>query len=211
MATRQDNDLGEPIGFGGLAALVTDVDGVVARAEAKARSIPKPPKPSPAAEANGSRTITWWIVAAGALLLWLVIAGVGSEDGNSGPSVARSRSTTSGTSSSGIRLVEPVAQPEVRVSPLFPRESVPPVGMNHTLGADQIRYCLSESIRLEAVRDVIETNAKVVRFNSLIDDWNRRCSSYEYRQGLLETVRRQVEGNRANLSAEGIARFGRAE
>lgn len=94
-------------------------------------------------------------------------------------------------------------------APHRPIEDKPPVGANNVLGADQIRYCLSEDIRLGAAKQVLNNyvKAEVDRFNSLVTDYNSRCGQFRYRRGLLESVRSEVESNRSSLQAEGIARF----
>jgi hypothetical protein len=88
-------------------------------------------------------------------------------------------------------------------------EQIPPTGQDRVLDAAQIRYCLSEDIRLEAARDVATTGAAVERFNSMIDDFNARCTGYRYRRQVFESVQRQVQANRTSLQAAGIARFHR--
>ena len=93
--------------------------------------------------------------------------------------------------------------------PQRPSEDKPPVGTNHVLGAAQIRYCLSEEIRLGAAKEAVNKyiEAEVDRFNSLVADFNSRCSEFRYRRGMLESVRSEVESNRSSLEAEGIALF----
>jgi hypothetical protein len=86
---------------------------------------------------------------------------------------------------------------------------MPPLGADRVLGAAQIRYCLSEDIRLEAARDAVSVDADVDRFNAMIEDYNTRCSNYRYRREVFESVQRQVQANRMALQTEGIARFRR--
>ena len=88
-------------------------------------------------------------------------------------------------------------------------EQLPPVGPDRVLDAAQIRYCLSEDIRLDAARDVVSADADVDRFNSMINDYNSRCASYRYRRQVFESVQREVQSNRTSLQAEGVARFQR--
>ena len=64
----------------------------------------------------------------------------------------------------------------------FPVESPPPASSDRLLTSDQIRYCLFQGERLEAFRTVANTNAQIDQFNRLVDDWNRRCSRYRYRE-----------------------------
>ena len=86
---------------------------------------------------------------------------------------------------------------------------MPPTGPDRVLDAAQIRYCLSEDIRLEAARDVVNADADVNRFNSMINDFNSRCANYRYRRQVFESVQREVQSNKASLQAEGVARFQR--
>ncbi len=78
----------------------------------------------------------------------------------------------------------------------------PPIGTSQTLSVPQICWCLREDIRLEAMRDVVDTFESVEKFNTLVEKYNDRCSSFRYRQGALETARRQVEAQRTQLGAE---------
>ncbi|MFC1796939.1 peptidoglycan-binding protein, partial [Pseudomonadota bacterium] len=87
-------------------------------------------------------------------------------------------------------------------------ESKPPVGTNHVLTHDQIRYCHLEDIRLEAMRAEInqyseEENSK---FNSFIDDYNSRCTSYRYRTDSVSAVQKSIQGKEVVYRQEGIAR-----
>jgi hypothetical protein len=90
-----------------------------------------------------------------------------------------------------------------------PAEIQPPAGTGITLTPDQIRYCLSENIRIDGAQGVLNryNESDIDRFNYLIADYNSRCSNFRYRQGSLESVRAGVEANRARLLTEGAARF----
>lgn len=84
-----------------------------------------------------------------------------------------------------------------------------PGGMNRTLNSSEIRYCLAESIRIGAAKNVVNeySDSQVDRFNAMVDDYNARCGRYQYRRGSLESVRSSVEKRRLELEAEGRARF----
>jgi hypothetical protein len=92
-----------------------------------------------------------------------------------------------------------------------PIEDRPPVGTGIVLSNAQIRYCLSEEIRLDAARSAVNASSQsdVDRFNVMIDDYNSRCSSFRYQPGTLEAVRAQVTANQSELQSEGVARFRR--
>jgi hypothetical protein len=126
-------------------------------------------------------------------------------------------STTSFPSALNISDLQPAQIPPRDLSPAPTpppatapaAEILPPVGSSLTLSRDQIRYCLSEDIRLEAARAAVDSYSQfdVSRFNSMITDYNNRCSNFRYRQGSLESVRVEVEANRYQLQTAGAARF----
>lgn len=85
-------------------------------------------------------------------------------------------------------------------------EELPPIGSGLTLTNDQIRYCLSEKIRIEAWETAVNTysDTSVDTFNNAIENFNMRCSSYRYKKYAMETVSSQVEARRSELHAEGL-------
>jgi hypothetical protein len=87
-------------------------------------------------------------------------------------------------------------------------ERVPPIGSGLELNAGQIRYCLSEDIRLDAARNVV-ADAEIDRFNYMVADFNSRCARFQYRDGVFDPVKRQVEADRPRLELEGMLRFQR--
>jgi hypothetical protein len=98
----------------------------------------------------------------------------------------------------------PIQQSPIVTSSNF--EEQPPVGSGLTLNSNQIRYCLSEKIRLESWQTKVNNNSDVSvdGFNAAVDDYNRRCSSYRYKQYAMDTATSQVEARRQALSIEGL-------
>ncbi|ADG14236.1 hypothetical protein BC1002_0128 [Paraburkholderia atlantica] len=86
-------------------------------------------------------------------------------------------------------------------------ELVPPIGSGLTLDRSQIRYCMSQRIRLEAWQGQLNANPQTLvdAFNASVNFYNARCSSYRYRTGDLESVRAEVELNRAALTQQGLS------
>jgi hypothetical protein len=84
-----------------------------------------------------------------------------------------------------------------------------PGGMNRTLSSSEIRYCVSEDIRIGAAKSVVNAYSdwEVDRFNEMVSDYNARCGMFKYSRGTLESVRSSVEKRRAGLEAEGRARI----
>lgn len=214
------------MGYGGLSAMVSDVDALIAEAKraaparaAGAGRTASAPRQSPS---SGSRAVkALGIGLAGAALTIWIASLLGSQDGASAPpstsapsqSLARttpppSASAAQVASATGPARLAPRRSESSRELPASALEERPPAGSDLVFTAAQIRYCLSEDIRLESARDVALSNQDISRFNSMISDYNGRCGNYRYRPGVLESVREAVQPFTATLRAEGRARFG---
>lgn len=146
-----------------------------------------------------------WLLGLGVAAL--VILGI-SQMGNKGThSSGTGYSTPTSTASTSIG-----SQPSYAPSPAPGLvEEMPNTGNGNLLGAGQIRYCLAEDIRLSTAKQSVNEyiNSDVDRFNSMVADYNSRCSNFRYRKGALESVRSEVERFRTQLEAEGRGRFNR--
>lgn len=80
----------------------------------------------------------------------------------------------------------------------------PSVGTNNVLSMAEIRWCVREGIRIEAMRDVVDTDEGIDEFNRLVEDYNCRCGSYRYREGSQSRAEREVEAFRGKIEAEAI-------
>jgi len=214
-------------GFAGLSSMVSDVDDVVDGApkqSQKTHSEPAPEQPArkstqqtqktatkpapqtyqaPAQPSGGSSGGKWLIGIAVVIgLIWLA-----NQSDNNRPS----RSAYSpGSSTSTAPASQPsISQPQV---PSRPSESKPSVGRNNVLSIAEIRYCLAEKIRLDAAETVLNnySDSDVDRFNAYVNDYNSRCGEFRYRQGALESARRDVNPYSSQLQAEGRGRFVRS-
>lgn len=118
--------------------------------------------------------------------------------------ISQEDSGTSSSSSSGSSGYKSSSYQSVSYAET---ESMPPVGQNNILNRSQIRYCLSQEIRIDTIQNGLNnySDYEVSMFNSLVSDYNSRCGSFRYSSGSLESVRRQVEANRSSISAEGYA------
>lgn len=87
-------------------------------------------------------------------------------------------------------------------------EEMPAQGSGIVLTDSQIRYCLSQDIRLNSWSSVVDHNSQTAidSFNGAIEDYNSRCSNYKYRRGAIERVRSEVESRRAALQSDGISK-----
>jgi hypothetical protein len=164
-----------------------------------------------------------WLWGAGAVLFGVWIIGISSN--SSEPSPVRPASSAQSTAGLPTTLFDtdpdPLAGKVAARSPerasrlretspsLDPVEQLPPIGPDRVLNAAQIRYCLSEKVRIDAARDAVNNNADIRQFNLMINDYNARCGSYRYHRQVFESVQRDVQARGTSLQAEGIARFQR--
>jgi hypothetical protein len=85
----------------------------------------------------------------------------------------------------------------------------PPIpAFGATLSANEIRYCLSEKIRIESWERSLNhySQISISEFNNGIHDYNSRCGNFRYKQSTFSAVQREVESRRQSLNAEGILR-----
>ena len=123
-----------------------------------------------------------------ALLVWVLIETTidrPSDRASSQPSAPRISAPAPATAT----IIDPV-------------ETIPPVGQGLTLSQPQIRYCVFQGQRLDAIKILAITNNQIDRFNWLVDDFNARCSSYRYRSGDLSSVQREASDKAADLRAD---------
>lgn len=199
-------------GFAGLNSMVSHVD------------LPEPPPaekvPQPAQADAGSQrgkafeideglirppekkfwSQTWfkWTVGIGIVLVIIIAAN------NEDKPASRSYSSTQSPSSQYTYTPAPTPSPTVESS----YEEMPPVGSGLVLSSNQIRYCLSQSIRLEAWSTSVNTysDMSVDMYNLAVNDYNNRCSNYRYKKYSIDAVRAEVELRRSQLVHEGLAK-----
>jgi len=78
----------------------------------------------------------------------------------------------------------------------------PPIGTNNVLSFSQICWCLREDIRIETMRNLIDTKEQIDKFNKIVDDYNTRCVEFRYRKGSLQRAQKEVEANRSQIISE---------
>ena len=156
----------------------------------------------------GTKSFPWqWILAISAAIGFIYL--VTLEPGNNtksgsvrtpSPSTAPAKSQSSGHDLPQDRSLQSIE---------LPTEQKPPPGMDNVLNAAQIRYCLSENIRLEGAESVLNSYiaAEVDRYNLMIEDFNSRCAKFRYKQSTMESIQLHVNSNRSSLLAEGIGLF----
>ncbi|MEG3133090.1 hypothetical protein SC206_05890 [Rouxiella sp. T17] len=223
----KQNNNKRPMGFAGLASMVSDVDDIVTQeicdvgitskpqaavatravittSVSPSTSSPQPQYQKPAAPEKPNNKSRNWIIGFAVIagVYWLanrpVDAPPSSTSANNYSTYLPANDTSSTASNSSA--------PEPEASPI---DQVPPVGTNLVLSRAQIRYCLAESIRLDAARGVLnpQSNADTKLFNEYIADYNARCSSYRYHQNDYDSANRDVQQRQYDYQNEGRARF----
>ncbi|WP_176380723.1 hypothetical protein [Paraburkholderia youngii] len=144
----------------------------------------------------------WLLIAIGVLVLlaWLANSGNRSSSQPAVPYEPPAPTTNNAATFGG-------PAPSAAVSSTENEETIPPVGSGLTLDRSQIRYCLSQRIRMEAWKGQLNENPQTSAdaFNASVDFYNARCSNYRYRTGDLESVRTEVQLNRAALTQQGLS------
>ncbi len=86
---------------------------------------------------------------------------------------------------------------------------MPPVGNGLVLASDQIRYCVYEDRRIKGAEKVVDNynQASVSMFNAMVDDYNSRCSHFQYRRGALTPIQSEADQIQAQLEQEGRERM----
>jgi len=86
---------------------------------------------------------------------------------------------------------------------------MPPVGDGLLLTSDQVRYCVYEDRRIKGAERAVNTyeQTSVNTFNAMVDDYNSRCSYFQYRQGALTPIQSEADQIQAQLEQEGRERM----
>lgn len=190
-------------GFAGLDSMVSEVDVPkhVPEPAEPMRAEPRPAYAAPPSPAGGSWK--WWAVGIGVVFL-VIWAGGSSEKSTTTPSLNPSYTSPTYSDPAPGYVYVPLA-PESSPDSALNEEQMPPVGSGLSFNRAQIRYCLSEDIRISAWQEKINhySESSVDAFNIAVNNYNMRCSSFRYRSGMLESVRAEVEANRYVLQLEG--------
>lgn len=208
-------------GFSGLTSLVSSVDDV--RAEPTLPTPAEPtesspeessatpkfiPPPKPSGMSTGTKVVL-------AFFGVLVLIGIFSNDKSSKSSSSYSSSSYSSPSPSTYSTPPTYQAPSYTPpAPTYPSysssydtsEDKPPYGTDMVLSAGQIRYCLSQDIRLEGWRSVVNqySETAIGAFNRAVNDFNGRCGQYRYKTSVWTSVNSSVQSQRSSLYSEGV-------
>ena len=175
-------------------------EAVSSKSDRKTTSSPPPIKTSGTFKSGGGSGGKWILgIIAAIFVIWLMNAG---GQGNNRSSYSPS------SSSQSYSYLQSTQGPETQMSSTTQGGGLqytrPSVGTDNVLPVTEIRWCIRERIRIEAMRDVINTNAGIDKLNRFVDDYNSRCGSYRYRDSSHSQAKREVETYRSQIVAEAI-------
>ena len=203
---------GQPAtGFAGLTALATALPPEPAFTKEPPKRPAGDAAPKAALDARRVENPTFWTAgrrwaAVGAGVLAVVGFANLPKDGGSHRTPSSSTTYAPSASYEPERSIAP-AQPSF-VAPAAREEQhvevKPSVGTGQILSRNEIRYCLSEKVRMEAMGDYIDATKRVhiERFNALVGDYNARCSNYRYRQSDMTSASTAVDASGSRLRAQ---------
>lgn len=224
-------DDAEPIGFAGFRSMITNVSADIALAERLgSQGLQHSPRPSaptatrsaeprqPTSRANWPLILVV-VAAIGGGIVWMVTSNTSSynsstyfaDSSNSAPPTYSPPSPRYVPSTPPPSLyVAPEAAPSY-VAPPLPEyvEQRPAINRGGTLTQNEIVYCLAEEIRIDASEGTLDetSNYQIDRFNSFVDDYNSRCSNYQYYEDAMTAARSSIARRRREIQQEGASRF----
>lgn len=134
---------------------------------------------------------------------WLIYAGIAAVIGFSILSEEMSKPTSRSSYQPTTTYQPSTTRPSTNSNATSTfEESRPPVGQGLVLNRSQVRYCVYQGERLEAMRSMNLADQQIDRFNALIEDYNSRCSNYQYRIGVLSSIQREASSKTGQLTAD---------
>lgn len=215
-------------GFSGLSDLVSEIDGIDEPAgpgpngeaetftfeqppqsqqesassepERKATNSPPPIKTVSTGKSGGGSGGKWVLGFIGVIsVIWLI-----NNAGESNKKPSYTPPSSSQSSSVPQSTPAPAVQTPITTQNTELQYTKPSVGTNNVLSVPEIRWCVREGIRIEAMRKVLDTNAAIDEFNRIVDNCNSRCGRYQYRQGSQYRAERDVEPYRSQIVSQAI-------
>lgn len=222
----ENNESGKK-GFAGLDSLVSEVEVPKApspdpiRQENVARSEVSRAQPQPAytgSPTSGGSSGKWWLIAIGVVGFFVWAYNSGDRTPEYAPAAEAPAPEYAPAAEAPAPEYVPDKKPWERYAeqtaeapaPEYAAndEEAPPAGNGRVFNHSQIKYCLSEKIRISAWEGLVDeySETSVDAFNAAVNDYNLRCSNFRYRAGSLESVSAEVEANRYALTLQGEAK-----
>lgn len=147
-----------------------------------------PTAPAPRSTPSETSNVWLWILGFVILATWIASLDSGSSRKSNTP----------------VRVETPTVANSLPDARSLPAMTKPPVGTDHLHSIAEIRWCLAEDIRIEAIRPTANSSSDIDRFNRIVGNYNGRCSSFRYRDGALERATREIEAVRLQIVESAI-------
>jgi len=82
--------------------------------------------------------------------------------------------------------------------------TLPPIGYNQLLSASEIAWVLKEKIRLDTLKDHIETNDGIDKLNELIYEFKGRAAKFNYEKKDFTRAKRYIKKHKDSIIQEAI-------
>ena len=88
-------------------------------------------------------------------------------------------------------------------------EMKPSKSSSSALNMNELRYCLSEQIRLDSVKNIINDyfQEDIDRYNGLVNDYNNRCKNRKYYETAFTKANKEVNDREYTIKKDGLNRF----
>ena len=166
--------------------------------ERKNTSSPSPIETVSPGKSGGGSGGKWFLGIIGAIfMIWFI-----NNDGQSNKQPSHAPSSSSQSYSYTQSTPAPTVQTPGATQSTGLQYTKPSVGNNNMLSVPEIRWCIREDIRIEAMRNIPVTNNGIDGFNRLVSDYNLRCASFRYREGTLQRAERDVGAYKNQIIAD---------
>jgi len=150
-------------------------------------------------KSSKKRKYLFWAAAAAIFIGWIAIDEMDTNKNKSSRnrqySSATPKSNYTPNSNSKFRATKPTSKSFIEVKP--------PVGQGLSLSLNQVRYCVFQRERLVHIKTIKISSSENAKFNILINDYNSRCSNYQYRRGSISKARSDLDVERTRIHKEG--------
>lgn len=176
-----------------------DTSALPSEREAEAKQVAQP-QLQPIQSQTAAPPWRGWVIGLGILGAIVLFIGWAGNPSSPGSSYSEQSSTDYSSTAS---------EPPPAESRPGPAISIPPVGNGLVLSRDQIRYCVYEGRRIKGAEKVVDNydQTSVSTFNAMVEDYNSRCSHFQYHQGALTPIETEADQIQAQLEREGRERM----
>ncbi len=103
----------------------------------------------------------------------------------------------------------PAAPAYIEPEPRRVVEVRPQAGSGNRLSANEIAYCMAENVRMSAAQSLLlsgGSSSDIADFNYRVEDYNSRCSDYQYMPNDRAAAERYIDINATSLRQDGERR-----